>query len=74
MPKNEYDPAPLVNEIRENLSPEAVAAIVAWLMPAETKDEQVNREIGWFRELLGKEILGFGSWDNYNRMIEELGL
>lgn len=42
----------LATAIRDNLSPQAVAAIVAYLQPVSTRDPQVNGEVAWFSEQL----------------------
>jgi hypothetical protein len=63
--------ASLVNALRENLSPEAVAAIASWLQPARTNDENVDREVRWFSEQLAQAL---GGWDQQSRLAEELGL
>jgi len=69
VPENEE--SELFAAIREELSPGAVAAIVAYLQPVATKDPNVNREIEWFADQL-VEILGGG--EAQNRIVEELGL
>jgi hypothetical protein len=61
----------LVDARRENLSPEAVAAIASWLQPARTNDENVDREVRWFTEQLAQAL---GGWDQQSRLAEELGL
>lgn len=63
--------ASLVDALRENLSPEAVAAIASWLQPARTNDENVDREVRWFAEQLAQSL---GGWDQQSRLAEELGL
>jgi hypothetical protein len=68
------DPKPeelLIDALRENLSPEAVAAIASWLQPASTNDQNVDREIRWFAEQLAQTL---GGWDQQSRLAEELGL
>jgi len=56
--------------LRDNLSPQAVAAIAAHLHGvAKTKDEKVNREVAWFAEQL-LAMVG----DQYNALCEDLGL
>lgn len=68
------DPKPeelLVDALRDNLSPEAVAAIASWLQPARTNDENVDREVRWFAEQLAQAL---GGWDQQSRLAEELGL
>ena len=61
----------LQHQIRENMSPEAASAIAAFLQPAQTKNDDVNREIQWFADLL-IEMVGGG--DEMNRLCEESGL
>jgi len=61
----------LVDALRDNLSPEAVAAIASWLQPARTNDENVDREVRWFGEQLAQAL---GGWDQQSRLAEELGL
>ncbi len=61
----------LVDAMRENLSPEAVAAIAYWLQPATTNNDDVNRELRWFSQQL-TQVLG-GS-KQQSRIAEELGL
>ena len=68
------DPKPeelLIDALRENLSPQAVAAIASWLQPARTNDENVDREVRWFAEQLAQAL---GGWDQQSRLAEELGL
>ena len=68
------DPRPedmLTDALRENLSPHAVAAIVAYLQPVRTADPQVDRQMRWFAELLAKAV---GGQDELNRLCEEVGL
>lgn len=63
--------ASLVDALRDNLSPEAVATIASWLQPARTNDENVDREVRWFTEQLAQAL---GGWDQQSRLAEELGL
>jgi hypothetical protein len=68
------DPKPeelLIDALRDNLSPKAVAAIASWLQPASITDENVDREVRWFSEQLAQVL---GGWDQQNRLAEELGL
>ncbi len=64
-------PREVVQEVmRDNLSPQAVAAIAAHLHGlVSTKDAKVNREVAWFTEQL-LEMLG----EQYNALCEEIGL
>jgi hypothetical protein len=54
----------LIDALRDNLSPKAVAAIAFWLQPASTNDENVNREVRWFAEQLAQAL---GGWDCHGR-------
>lgn len=63
--------AGLTESLRDNLSPEAVAAMVSWLQPATTNDKKVTREIAWFRDQL-VDMLGGG--EQQSSLAEELGL
>ncbi len=56
--------------LRDNLSPQAVAAIAAHLMAAGTKSDAVNKEIRWLADLL----VGMVGSDQYNALCEEVGL
>jgi len=62
--------------IRDNLSPEAVATIIAFLQPAAfyrpANEEalQALRQVEWFSDTL-TEMLGV---DEHNRLMEKLGL
>ena len=64
-------PREVVQEVmRDNLSPQAVAAIAAHLHGiVKTKNEKINDEVAWFTEQL-LEMLG----DRYNALCEEIGL
>ncbi len=57
--------------MRDRLSPEAVAAIVAFLQPAHTNVPRVDREIEWFSRKL-VDLLG--GHEQQSRLAEELGL
>lgn len=65
-----HDEAELFEHLREQLSPEAVAAIAAWLQPASTNNLEVDRQIQW---LIDKIIEMLGA-DQYNALCEDLGL
>ena len=68
------DPGPeemLIDAIQDNLSPQAVAAIAAFLQPATTKSAEVNRQIRWFADLLTAVV---GGGEEHNRLCEEAGL
>ena len=69
---NAKDPAveALIDALRDNLTPEAVAAIACWLQPASTNDSDVNAEIQWFTRTL-VEMIGR---DDFGRMVNELGI
>ena len=57
--------------LKDNLSPEAVAVIAAWLQPAHCGAEQVDRQVRWFAEQL---VEALGGDDAFNRVCDELGL
>lgn len=59
----------ITDAIRDNLSPEAVAIIVAYLQPATSTDKDANREVAWFRDQLGA-ILG----SQFNIIADSIGL
>jgi hypothetical protein len=62
--------------IRDNLSPEAVATIIAFLQPtafyrpANQDAMQALRQVEWFANTL-TDLLGVGE---HNRLMDELGL
>ncbi len=62
--------ASLEDTVRENLSPEAAAAIAAYLQPVKTNDPKVTREVRWFSDVI-RETIGT---DQCNRLCEQLGL
>ena len=62
---------PMTDAIKDNLSPEAVAAIVAWLQPANTNDRGVDREVRWFADQLTEAL---GGAERLNDLMEELVL
>ena len=55
--------------LRDNLSPEAVAAIAAQLDARKVKDDQVAREVEWFRRLLVGMVKG-----TFRQLCDELGI
>ena len=57
IPENE-DTDVLAEALKDNLSPEAVATIVAYLQPTRVKDAKVQREVEWFSEELVKAVGG----------------
>ena len=64
------DDAELFDHLREQLSPEAIVSIAAWLQPATTNNHSVNREVAWFQSRL-VEMVGT---TQYNRIADDLGL
>ena len=65
-----HDTAELFDHIREQFSPEAVAAIAAWLQPASTNNPEVDRQMQW---LIDKLIEMLGT-EQYNALCDDLGL
>lgn len=60
----------LAEALRENLSPEGVAAIAAHLQALHpSKNKGADRQVVWFHDLL----VGLLGDDEYNRLIDELG-
>ena len=57
--------------LRDNLSPEAVAAIISYLQPVNTKDSAVNKEVEWFS---GQLVQLLGGYEQHTRLANELGL
>ena len=68
-PNTEAEDA-LADAMRDNFSPEAVVAIASLLQLAATNDDNVARQVTWFREML-TEMIGK---DEFNRISEEMGL
>ena len=68
------DPKPedmLADAVRDNLSPKAVATIVAYLQSASTNDADVDAQVAWFAEQL---VEALGGYEAQNRLAEEVGL
>jgi len=68
------DPDPeeiLVDAIRDTLSPQAVAVIAAFLQPARTANNDVDKQIRWFADTLVKAV---GGQDTMNGLYDEVGL
>ncbi len=64
------DEGNLAAALKDNLSPQAVAAIAAYLTAARVKNRQVQRQIEWFAGML-VDMLGV---DEFNRLVDEVGL
>ena len=73
IPDNPRDDETLFEALKDNLSPEAVAAIAAYLVarPAEAPNKAVNRELNWFTDQL---VALVGGDDAFNRLCENMGL
>lgn len=70
VPENTSEKQALLDAVRDNLSPEAVVLIHAYLASASCKVATVNREVRWFAD----ELINMVGVDEYNRMLEEIGL
>jgi predicted RNA-binding Zn-ribbon protein involved in translation (DUF1610 family) len=70
VPENPKPEDLLMDAIRENFSPEAVAAMAAYLQAANTKNRRVNEQLTWFSEKLIAEV-GFAGYDH---LLKEVGL
>jgi len=68
------DPKPedvLIDAVRDDLSPRAVATIVSFLQPVRTDDQDVEDEVRWFAERLVEAV---GGYEAQSRLAEEVGL
>ena len=68
------DPKPedvLLDALRDNLTPQAVATIVSFLQPVRTNDQDVDEEVRWFAERLVEAV---GGYEAQSRLAEEVGL
>jgi len=61
----------LIDMVKEHLSPQAVATIIAYLQPARVKDKAVQREVEWFSEKLVEAVGGNAA---LNQLMDEVGL
>ena len=57
--------------IKDNVSPAAVATIIAYLQPVKVKDKAVQREVEWFSEKLVEAVGGNAA---LNQLMDEVGL
>jgi len=73
IPDNPRDDETLFEAMKDNLSPQAVAAIVAYLVarPTAAPNRAVNRELNWFADRLVELV---GGDEAFNGLCEELGL
>ena len=71
IPENPDPTEVMIEAIKDNLSPAAVATIIANLQPARVKDKAVQREVEWFSEELVKAVGGNAA---FNQLIDEVGL
>jgi len=65
------DEQDLMDALQDNLSPQAVAAVVAYLQPAKTDNAEVNRQLRWLAERLTELV---GGPEQLARLTDELGL
>lgn len=71
VPENPDPVETMLDAIREQLSPHAVASIVAHLQGARTNNQDVDQQVHWFTEELCKLL---GGYEHQARLAEELGL
>ena len=71
IPENPDPAEAMVEAIKDNLSPAAVATIIAYLQPTRVKDKAVQREVEWFSAELVKAVGGNAA---LNQLFEEVGL
>ena len=60
----------LKEALKDNLTPEAIATIAAYLQTVQIANQSVDREVAWFNNLL-VDMLGT---EEYNKLKEELDL
>jgi len=66
------EPKEVVRDVlKDNLSPEALAVIAAYLQPARCEREQVDSQVRWFADQV---VEGLGGDDALDRLCEGLGL
>jgi len=65
------DEQDLFDALKDDLSPEAIAAIVAYLQPAHTNNDAVNRQLRWFADQLTELV---GGHEQQGHLAEEVGL
>jgi len=65
------DEQDLFDALKDNLSPQAVAAIVAYLQPANTSNPDVNRQLRWLADRLTDLV---GGPEQLGRLCDELDL
>ena len=70
VPENPISDETLFDAIKDNFSPEAVAAIAAYIQAANTKNRRVNQQLTWFASELVKMLGATG----YAHLLEEVGL
>lgn len=61
----------MVDAIRECLSPEAIATIIAYLQPVNVDDAKAQRQVEMFSDRLTEAV---GGSDRFNRLMERVGL
>ena len=71
VPENPDPTEVMIEAIKDNLSPAAVATIIAYLQPARVKDKAIQREIEWFSEKLMEAVGGNAA---LNQLMDEVGL
>lgn len=70
------DQTAFADALRDNLSPEAVAALIALLQPAgnyrngKPENESAINQVVWFHDVL-LELIGV---EGFNELIEDIGL
>lgn len=70
VPPNAEAADALADAMKDNLGPETVAAIAAFLDAATTKSDKVNRQMEWFVAQLIKMVGGDAAM---NRLCDEVG-
>ena len=71
VPENPDPTQVMVEAIQDNLSPAAVATIIAYLQPVRVKDKGLQRQVEWFRDELVKAV---GGGAGLKMLMDENGL
>ena len=71
VPENPDPVQVMVDAIKDNISPAAVAVAIAYLQPVKVKDKTVQREVEWFSEKLVEAVGGNAA---LNQLMDEVGL
>ncbi len=63
--------AALAQALKDNLTPHAIVVAIGRLVDARSNNPAVTGEVAWLADLMMETV---GGHEEYNRMIDELGL